>query len=112
MIMIFLTLFFFHLLADFPFQGEFLSKMKEENMIFLSIHASIWTGVISIVGHFIGFQITISDVIILFIVHLFADYLKANKLVWYKNLDPLHSGLIIDQLIHVCQLILFIFLNI
>ena len=76
----FLILFFAHLLADYPLQGDFLSRMKGKNLIILGTHAGIWTGTVLVFAHFIGYSVDVSDVFILFIVHAVADYWKAKPL--------------------------------
>lgn len=103
---------FAHLLADYPLQGDFLAKAKGNNFIALISHAGIWTGCIAIAGYLIGFDIDYIDILLLFSIHTVADYLKASNKLWYKNVDALKGGLIIDQLIHVAQIILFIYMNI
>ncbi|OLS39138.1 DUF3307 domain-containing protein [Bacillus sp. MRMR6] len=107
-----LILMFAHLLADYPLQGEFLANMKGKNLIVLISHAGIWTGCIAIAGYLIGFDISYLDIALLFVVHAVADYLKATNKLWYKNLDSLKGGLLIDQLIHLGQLFLFIGMNV
>lgn len=106
-----LILMFAHLLADYPLQGEFLATTKGKNVISLISHAGIWTGCIAISGFLIGFDISYIDVFSLFIVHVIADYLKASNKLWYKKLDSLKGGLLIDQLIHVLQIVIFIVTN-
>ncbi|MDH5159856.1 DUF3307 domain-containing protein [Heyndrickxia oleronia] len=100
-----LILLFVHLLADYPLQGEFLATMKGKNMIALVSHAGIWTGVIATAAYLIGIDITLIDVVILFVVHAFADYLKAKPVGIYKKMDALKGGLLLDQSIHLAQLI-------
>lgn len=106
--MSFLTLFFAHLLADYPLQGTFLATMKGKNMIVLLSHAGIWTGTILTAAYLIGYDITLLDVASLFIVHAIADYMKAKPLGFYKKLDNLKGGLLIDQSIHIIQILVFI----
>ena len=105
----FLILIFAHLLGDYPLQGEFLAKMKGKNFIILCSHAGIWTGMILVTAHFIGYSVDIFDVFILFTVHAVADYMKAKPIGFYKKLHPLGWGLGIDQSIHVGQILVFIF---
>ncbi|MEX3713381.1 DUF3307 domain-containing protein [Cytobacillus horneckiae] len=107
----FLVLFYAHLLADYPLQGEFLAKEKGRNLIVLFSHAGIWTGTILTAAFLLGYNITLLDVASLFIVHAIADYAKANQLFFYKKLNPLTSGLLVDQLIHVLQIVLFMCLK-
>lgn len=111
MIMDFLVLLFAHLLADYPLQGPFLSEYKGSNKILLFTHAGIWTGIICITATFLGYNIDLVDVIFLFIVHSILDYCKSNNVGIYSRLDPLKEGLLLDQLLHVGQIILLILLN-
>lgn len=108
----FLVLMFAHLLADYPLQGDFLAKMKGKNIIVLFTHAGIWTGCIAVAGYLLGFNVGYLDITLLFVIHAIADYLKAANKLWYKKLDALKGGLVSDQLIHVGQILLFIFMNI
>lgn len=109
--MSFLALIFAHLLADYPLQGEFLATMKGENTIVLVSHAGIWTGCIAIMGFLLGFHIDGIDIALLFVVHAIADLLKAGNYLWYKRFDSLKGGLLIDQLIHVVQILAFMAMN-
>ncbi|MBK5491829.1 DUF3307 domain-containing protein [Bacillus sp. TH13] len=104
----FLVLLFAHLLADYPLQGDFLANMKGKNHIVLSTHAGIWTGVVLIAAHFLGYNITYFDVAWMFVVHAIADYMKAKPVGFYKKLDSLESGLLIDQSIHILQIVVFL----
>ncbi|MBW3113520.1 DUF3307 domain-containing protein [Bacillus sp. MCCB 382] len=103
-----LILIFAHLLADYPLQGEFLATMKGKNHIVLISHAGIWTGVIATVAYLIGIDINVFDVALLFIVHAIADYLKAKPVGIYKRLDALKGGLVLDQTIHLVQIVLLL----
>lgn len=109
--MVLLLLLFVHLLADYPLQGDFLAKEKGHNIIALVSHAGIWTGCIVVTGHLIGFDVGLMDVVLLFGIHAVADYLKCANRLWYRKLKPLKGGLAVDQLIHVAQISLFIFMN-
>lgn len=103
-----LVLIFAHLLADYPLQGDFLANMKGKNFIVLFSHAGIWTGCILTAVHLLGFDITMFDVASLFIVHSIADYMKAKPLWFYKNMDSLRGGLLIDQSVHLVQMIILL----
>ncbi|MGH0641106.1 DUF3307 domain-containing protein [Bacillus paranthracis] len=105
----FLVLLFAHLLADYPLQGDFLANMKGKNHIVLATHAGIWTGTVLIAAYFLGYNITYIDVAWMFVVHVVADYMKAKPVGFYKKLDSLKSGLLIDQAIHILQIIVFLF---
>ncbi|UUG68118.1 DUF3307 domain-containing protein [Bacillus phage PK-3] len=107
-IMMFLTLLFAHLLADYPLQGDFLANMKGKNHIVLATHAGIWTGTICTALWLMGLSVTPIDVAWLFVVHAVADYLKAKPVGFYKKLNPLGAGLAIDQLIHIGQIIVLL----
>jgi hypothetical protein len=106
-----LVFLFAHLLADYPLQGEFLATMKGKNLIILLSHAGIWTGCIATAGYLLGYSIDLIDIGLLFVIHVIADYLKATNKLWYKNMDNLKGGLLIDQLIHVLQILVFIIMN-
>lgn len=101
-----LILIFAHLLADYPLQGEFLATMKGRNHIVLATHAGIWTGTILVAVHLLGFDVTLIDVAWLFIVHAVADYLKAKPVGVFKKLDALKGGMLLDQSIHLIQILI------
>ncbi|AIF44926.1 DUF3307 domain-containing protein [Virgibacillus sp. SK37] len=103
-----LILIFAHLLADYPLQGDFLAQQKGKNMIALITHAGIWTGVIATAAFLIGIDINLFDILFLFIVHAVADYMKAKPVGFYKKLNPLGAGLIIDQSIHLIQILVLL----
>lgn len=103
--LIFLTLVFAHLLADYPLQGDFLANMKGKNKIVLVSHAGIWTGTILVAVHLLGFEVTLFDVVTLFVVHAIADHLKARPVGIYKKLDSLKGGLLLDQSVHILQIL-------
>ena len=101
----FFWLLFAHLLADYPLQGDFLANMKGKNNIVLLTHAGIWTGTICTALKLLGYHLVPWMVICLFVVHAVADLLKARKLLWYRNMDALKEGLLIDQGIHILQIL-------
>jgi Protein of unknown function (DUF3307) len=103
-----LALIFAHLIADYPLQGEFLATMKGRNLIVLFSHAGIWTGTILTAVYLIGYDVTIFDVISLFVVHAVADYCKAKPIGIYTKLDSLKGGLLLDQSIHLAQIIVLL----
>lgn len=106
--MAFLVLVFAHLLADYPLQGDFLATMKGKNYIALVSHAGIWTGTICTALWLMNIPVTVFDITWLFMVHAVADYLKAKPIGFYKKLNPLSAGLLIDQLIHIAQIIILL----
>ena len=109
--MTFCILVFAHLLADYPLQGQFLSDYKGENYILLLTHVGIWTGTVALAGYFIGFDVNMLDILLLFTVHLLADGMKAKGKLWYAKMDALKEGLLVDQAIHVIQILIFMLLN-
>lgn len=110
-LMSFLLLMFVHLLADYPLQGDFLATMKGKNHIVLASHAGIWTGCICVACWSIGIPITPFDVAWLFGVHAIQDYLKAKPVGIYKKLNPLGMGLLLDQIVHVLQIVVLLLIK-
>lgn len=100
-----LVLIFAHLLADYPLQGDFLATTKGKNIISLVSHAGIWTGTILVAVHLMGYSVNFVDVAALFIVHTAADYMKSKPIGIYKRLDALKGGLLLDQSIHLLQIL-------
>lgn len=107
----FLILVYAHLLGDYPLQGDFLANQKGNNFLLLITHAGIWAGTVALAGHLIGFDITLLDISLLFLVHALADWLKATGKLWYVGTDALKEGLLVDQLIHVVQILILIKMN-
>lgn len=103
-----LVLIFAHLLGDYPLQGPFLSTEKGNNPILLLTHAAIWTGTILTALYLLGYSVDVFDVIWLLTIHAIADYLKAKNKWFYKKLDSLRGGLIVDQCIHIAQIIILL----
>lgn len=101
-----LVLIFAHLLADYPLQGEFLATTKGKNIMSLVSHAGIWTGTILVAVHLLGYGVNVVDVATLFVVHAIADYLKAKPIGIYKRMDGLKGGLLLDQSIHLIQILI------
>lgn len=111
LVMTFLALVFAHLLGDYPLQGQFLAEQKGNNPILLVTHAVIWTGTIALAGHLLGFNVDLVDVTVLFTVHVIADGLKATGKLGYAKMDALKGGLLVDQGIHIVQILVFILMN-
>jgi hypothetical protein len=63
--MTFLVLLFAHLLADYPLQGDCLSKMKGENVLLMISHCGIRTGCICAAAHLCGLHINGGNVILM-----------------------------------------------
>jgi hypothetical protein len=103
-------LIFLHLLADYPLQGQFISDFKGKNQIIMFTHVWIWTGFICLGFYLLNIPFTNLEVVFLFTVHYIADILKAKNLWFYKKLNPLGSGLLVDQLIHVAQIVIVLYL--
>jgi hypothetical protein len=101
-----LILIFAHLLADYPLQGTFLATMKGKNLIVLLTHAAIWTGTILTAVHLLGYSVTFFDVTWLFSIHAWQDYRKAKPMGIYHGLDPLKGGLLLDQSVHLVQILI------
>lgn len=109
--MAFLVLLFAHLLADYPLQGDFLATMKGKNHIVLVSHAGIWTGTICTACWMMGIPIGLFDIVLLFGVHAIQDYLKAKPVGIYKRLNPLGKGLLLDQFVHVLQIVVLLLIK-
>jgi hypothetical protein len=73
-------------------------------------HAGIWTGTICLALVLLGIPFSPLDVAFLFVVHCIADYMKAKPIGFYKRLNPLGWGLFIDQMIHLIQIAVVLYL--
>ena len=107
--MTFLTLLFAHLLADYPLQGDFLAKMKGQRLLLMLTHCGIWTGCIAVAGHLCGLMVLPWMVAILFVGHFGIDDFKAGG--HYGNADPLGWPLWVDQVAHIIQIGIFIWIR-
>ena len=97
-----LFLLWLHFIGDYPLQGEFLAKMKGENLYLMFCHVAIWTGTIS-VGLFLTDNLTLWKIIFLFVIHFMADSYKVNK---KDKTKALTNDLYKDQLIHFIQILI------
>lgn len=110
----FMILYFCNLVLDYPLQGEYLAKGKEESNYLLWVHSAIWGFGLSIVLIPLGL-FTWAKVIMLVCGHFLIDYCKAHKL--YNHVECFEGGevskgltdkeaLYVDQLLHVMQIML------
>jgi hypothetical protein len=104
--MIFLYLFFAHLLGDFVFQSYELIKYKTKSFYGLFLHSFIHFSLSFIVLSIIFKKITIDiALVVLFIAitHFFIDYLKIH---FEKRSAKRFYPFIIDQLLHLIVLLI------
>ena len=116
----FLFLYFANLVLDYPLQGEFLAKYKQENNYALFVHSAIWGLGISIALIFIGL-FAWWKVLMLVAGHYIIDYWKCRGIYkkWPKKTitgNVMGSAIIpiigdlgayyIDQFLHVVQILL------
>lgn len=116
----FLILYFANLVLDYPLQGTFLAKHKQENNYVLFVHSAIWGLGISIVLALIGI-FAWWKVLMLVVGHYIIDYWKCRGIYkkWPKKLivgNVMGSARIpiisdngayyIDQFLHVIQVLI------
>lgn len=113
-LMQFMILYFCNLLLDFPLQGEYLAKGKEESNYLLWVHSAIWGCGLAIVSIPLGL-FTWAKLIMLIGGHFLIDYCKAHKL--YNHEECFNGGkvirglndkeaLYVDQLLHLIQVLI------
>lgn len=98
---------FLHALADYPLQGDFLAQFKGRNWTVMVAHCLIWSGVIYAGLMFFGLN-ALWHVPFLFIGHMVIDKWKCSR---SGNGKELTSDLLIDQLMHIAQIIMCLMFN-
>lgn len=82
--MLFLVMFGFHCLADYPLQGEFLAVNKSKNLFVLLCHCATYAIVVTLGFLFLDYKSTftldnwIVTYIVLFASHILIDITKCN----------------------------------
>lgn len=97
---------FLHCIADYPFQGDFLSTIKGKNDFLLFCHSAIWAGVVWVGFLWLGMT---SPLIFpwLCLGHFIIDRWKSRK---SDKTYALTKDLYIDQILHALQIgLAFIF---
>lgn len=88
----------FHILGDFYFQSNKLSKLKKDKILFLIIHVVIYTLLFIPLFWINENTLAVSLIIIgIFITHLACDYVMSKISKGNKSLNLL----LIDQIIHI-----------
>lgn len=114
-----LVTYFVNLLLDFSMQNEFMARNKATNLYILFVHSAIWGLGIAIVLHHFGL-FAWWKVLFLIIGHMFIDAVKARELyrapeergTFSRPLDNRDfAALYIDQLLHIGQLAIVLFIN-
>jgi len=98
------SLFFFHFLADFCLQPEWMGKYKIKDPFTMLAHCFVWAGFLSFALIYF-FDFAIWKFFFLFLGHLFCDYSKHK--VYHKL--PSNFKNLIDQSFHFFQLIIVCF---
>ena len=112
----FIIIYFCNLVLDYPLQGNYLAKGKENSLYLLWVHSCIWGLGLTIVL-FILALFSWWKVIFLVGGHFIIDYWKAHKLYqtpdgrsWGKVIHGLtdEEALYVDQLLHILQILVVI----
>lgn len=98
---IYISLILGHCLADYPFQGDFLARMKGENTFLLAIHSLIWSCTIWLILNYFD-RASAFDFWQLFIGHALIDKWKCSRPDKNKALT---DDLYVDQLLHGLQIL-------
>jgi hypothetical protein len=111
--MLFIWLLFAHFIGDFALQTDFMIKYKGKFWVAMVAHVMTYTGIIALVSFIIPFSLWFLPLIA--ITHYWVDY-KKMKIIENDNhliTEPTLKGLvIIDQLIHICVLLLIVLIPI
>ena len=99
-----------HFIADFPLQSTKLFRLKTEGIKGTILHGSIF-GILAVVFSvpYLTFQWMGTFLILLWIFHIFTDWLKIKLINHYKN-DSL-SLFIFDQMLHIAVIGVVILFN-
>lgn len=87
-----------HLWYDFHVQGNYISAGKVKSNLLLSVHAMTWALFVSVPLYLVG-TLTVEQFIFLLGVHWAMDWVKGHKMAATER------SLVIDQLVHVVQLV-------
>jgi len=102
-----------HFLADFTFQPYRLSEKKKNSILFLSLHALIYSLLTFIVCLLFGsmLQIILFGIAIS-VSHILLDFIKIKLDKKYNNVTYTFFSFIIDQVLHIgILLVISLFLN-
>lgn len=102
----FLILYFFNLILDYPMQDEFIKKYKSQNNYVLYVHCAIWGIGLFFILAILGLD-SVWKLFFLIIGHFIIDYWKCRQLYKKWNWSD-NFAYIIDQLLHIIQLIICI----
>lgn len=93
-----------HLLYDFHWQNDFISKGKSKYNFILGVHALTWTMMISIPLLIIG-QLTWVILLFLFGTHFLIDYWKCHL----PHTDEYFWAIYIDQGLHLITILIVLY---
>lgn len=105
MIATFGTLFFAHLLLDYPLQGAFLAENKSKYPYVCFVHSFIWGWGVFLVGKcFLGLDYSLLVPLMLVGVHWVVDEWKCTGKYETMHMKP-ETAFYIDQFIHFLQIL-------
>ena len=93
-----------HCVGDYLFQSTYLAVNKGKDKYLLFIHSVLYVFGVILTGYIFSIEISVLQILALFIAHMITDYIKASG-VSVKALGD-KKALIVDQVIH--YLVLFL----
>lgn len=93
-----------HCVGDYLFQSTYLAVNKGKDKYLLFVHSVLYVFGIILTTHVFSIEISVLQILIIFIAHMVADHIKASG-VSVKALGD-KKALIVDQAVH--YLVLFL----
>lgn len=102
----FLVVIMGHMVGDYLFQSDYLAANKGNDNYILLAHSVIYTFGVMLVAYLFNIEIKTLNLLLIGIIHLPVDYLKARGITtkWFGD----KKALILDQLVHYITLLLLI----
>ena len=93
-----------HCVGDYLFQSTYLAVNKGKDKYLLFIHSVLYVFGIILTAHVFSIEISVMQILIIFITHMITDHIKASG-ISVKVLGD-KKALIVDQAVH--YLVLFL----
>lgn len=97
-----------HFVGDYALQTDYLANNKGKSLWILTAHSAIWSFCITLTAGLLGFSPTLFGmVVILFVPHFVIDKMKVRKIYLFADMSD-KSCLILDQYLHMIQLLVYL----
>lgn len=93
------------MVGDYALQSDYIATQKAKSNYVLTVHAAIWTFVVTMTWIILGNSIDLYQIIlVLFLPHFWMDYQKSRDGSYQKVFKTEKQQLTFDQLFHYFQL--------